>query len=103
MTLAVTAIRPSSWAGEGPLHEGALQDIRIRRAGGLHRLRQPHGCRHGNEIWTQAQLRGGHPHGRPGARGRGYGPLRLGMGGVQVPGLWQEGILRGPYRVIAAT
>ena len=47
---------PLHWAGEGPLPEGELQDLPIRRDGGLYRLRQPHGCRHGNEIRTQALL-----------------------------------------------
>ena len=92
---------PLHWAREGPLPESALQDLRIRRDGGLYRLRQPHGCRYGNEIRTQAQLRGGHPHGRSGARRSGNGPFRLGMGGIQMQGLRQEGILRRPYREIS--
>ena len=71
--------------------------------GGLHRLRQPDQRGDGNEIRTQAQLRGGHPHGRPGARRCGNGPLRLGMGGIQIQGLLHELILLGPYRAIAAT
>ena len=57
---------------------------------------------HDNHQIGLAQLRGGLPHGRPGARRRGNGPIRLGMGRVQVPGLRQEGILRRPYREIAA-
>ena len=58
---------------------------------------------HDNHQIGLAQLRGGLPHGRPGARRCGNGPLRLGMGGIQMQGLRQEGILRGPYRAIAAT
>ena len=87
---------PLHWAGEGPLPEGALKDIRIRREGGLHRLCQPDRRGDGDEIRTQAQLRGWHPHGRPGARRCGNEPLRLGMGWVPVPGLWQKGVLWGP-------
>ena len=89
------------WAGEGSLPESALQDTRFRREGGLHRLCQPDRCGDGNEIRTQTQLRGGHPYGRPGARRCGNGPLRLGMGWVPVPGLWQKGVLWGPYREIS--
>ena len=58
---------------------------------------------HDNHQIGLAQLRGGLPHGRPGARRCGNGPLRLGMGGIQMQGLRQEGILRGPYRAITAT
>ena len=57
---------------------------------------------HDNHQIGLAQLRGGLPHGRPGARRCGNGPLRLGMGGIQMQGLRQEGILRRPYREIAA-
>ena len=57
---------------------------------------------HDNHQIGLAQLRGGLPYGRPGARRCGNGPLRLGMGRVQVPGLRQEGTLRRPYREIAA-
>ena len=92
---------PLHWAGEGPLPKSALQDLRIRREGGLHRLCQPDRRGDGNEIQTQAQLRGGHPHGRSGARRSGNGPFRLGMGGIQMQGLRQEGILRRPYREIS--
>ena len=92
---------PLHWAGEGPLPESALQDTRFRREGGLHRLCQPDRRGDGNEIRTQTQLRGGHPHGRPGARRCGNGPLRLGMGRLQMQGLRQEGILRGLYREIS--
>ena len=92
---------PLHWAGEGPLPESALQDTRFRREGGLHRLCQPDRRGDGDEIRTQAQLRGGHSHGRPGARRCGNGPLRLGMGWIQMQGLRQEGILRGPYREIS--
>ena len=92
---------PLHWAGEGPLPESALQDTRFRREGGLHRLCQPDRRGDGNEIRTQAKLRGGHSHGRPGARRSGNGSLRLGMGGVQMQGLRQEGFLQRPYREIS--
>ena len=92
---------PLHWAREGSLPESALQDLRIRREGGLHRLCQPDRRGDGDEIRTQAQLRGGHSYGRPGARRCGNGPLRLGMGGIQMQGLRQEGILRRPYREIS--
>ena len=45
---------PLHWAREGPLPESALQDLPIRRKGGLHRLCQPDRRGDGDEIRTQA-------------------------------------------------
>lgn len=62
--------------GTGALSARALQDVRLRWQGGVHRQRQPYRRGHRDEGRKYPQLRGRHPHRRPCDCGTGNAAVR---------------------------
>ena len=92
-------LRQVSWVieqvGTETLPKGAFQDNDFRLLGGLYRLRQPHGRRHGHERRQQPQLRGRHPHRRAIAGGCCRRPSRQRLARTPLQDLQAQGFLRG--------
>ena len=81
--------------GATALPKGAFQDNDFRLRGGLHRLRQPHRCRHRHERRQQPQLRGRHPHRRAIAGGCRRRPSRQRLAGIPLCQMQAERLLWG--------